>query len=255
MNYTFNVEKLTNNFNHMNRFDTINLVWKGNKSVRGLCNPYKTGHGSTLFDKLLPLSYEDFYNKLCIYATEHQNTLNVYERGLTLQETYRIASEFKHNVEKLNKNITFLIESYVDYIIYVNVIQTFDGHINEVMLVDYINKYWYKDAHRVTGDLDSKYGIDILYRGDSRGIQVKSLKFFLGNKSSVITDRDNIKPLKDYVLQHFNIDMRYAIYDRKEKAYLVSSNGTPVFSFEEFNKLLTTTNSPHPVLSYPKMQL
>lgn len=255
MNYTFNVKKLTNNFNHMNRFDTINLVWKGNKSVRGLCNPYKTGHGSTLFDKLNPISYEDFYNKLKSYAENNRHTLSVYERGLTQDELHTIACNFKNNVEKYDRNIVFTLENYIDYILYVNVIQTFDGHINEVMLVDYINKYWYKDAHRVTGPLDSKYGIDILYRGDTRGIQVKSIKFFFGNKSSVVTDRKNIEPLKDEVMQKFGIDMWYAIYDRGNKTYLISSNGTPVFSFEEFNQLLNTQVVPHPVLSYKQICL
>lgn len=255
MEYTFDVQRLTNNFNHMNRFNTVNLVWKGNESVRGLCSAYKTGHGSTLFDKLNPISYEDFYYKLKSYAENNKNTLSVYERGLTSDELHKIAVNFKNGVEKHDRNIVFTLENYIDYILYVNVIQTFDGHINEVMLVDYINKYWYKDAHRVTGSLDSQYGIDIMYRGDTRGIQVKSIKFFFGNKSSVVTDRKNIKPLKDEVMQKFGIDMWYAIYDRDNKSYLISSNGTPVFSFEEFNQLLNTKVVPHPVLSYKQICL
>ena len=42
----------------------------------------------------------------------------------------------------LDGKITFDIQNYIDYIMYVNIIQTFDGHINEVQLVEYINKLY-----------------------------------------------------------------------------------------------------------------
>lgn len=252
-NFIFDNIRLTHAFNCMNKFDIINLVWKGNNIIKGLCKASKTGHGSMLFDKLNPSSYHDFYEKLIKYAEQNKDVLNIYQRGLTYEELLIVAKEFKTQVNILNPNITFSIEDYVDYIMYVNVIQTFDGHINEVKLVDYINKYWYKDAHKVSGNLDSKYGIDILYKNDTRGIQVKSINFFLGNKTSTVNDRKEIEPLKNEVMNKFGIEMKYAIYDRKNKQYLVSSNNTPIFSFEEFNSLLLNNNKHHPVFDYPKM--
>lgn len=253
--YNFDEIRLNRNFALMNSYNIINLIWKGNNKVKGLCKTSKTGHGSNLFDKLHPTSYIDFYNKLSKYALQNEKTMSICDRGLTLEETYHLANEFKANVEHFNKKIRFTLLNYVDYIIYVNVIQTFDGHINEVMLVDYINQNWYKDAHRVTGNLDSKYGVDILYRNDTRGIQVKSLKFFFGNKASVVNDRQSILPLKDEVKRLFNIDMKYAIYNRDEKKYIISSNGTPVFSFEEFYSLLMSKEIPHPVLLYKQTEI
>lgn len=253
--YNFDEIRLHDNFALMNSFNTINLVWKGNMKVKGLCKASKTGHGSNLFDKLEPVSYLDFYTKLQTYALQNEHVLPIYDRGLTLSEYHSLAIEFKTNVEHIDKTLCFTLDNYIDYIMYVNVIQTFDGHINEVMLVDYINQNWYKDAHRVTGELDSKYGVDILYRNDTRGIQVKSLKFFFGNKASVINDRNDILPLKNTVKTLFNIDMKYAIYNREMKQYLVSSNGTPVFSFEEFYSLLMNKETPHPILSYKQIKI
>ena len=253
--YNFDEKHLNKNFALMNSYNIINLVWKGNNKVKGLCKASNTGHGSNLFDKLQPISYIDFYNKLSEYAIQNESTMTIYDRGMTLKEVYNLAKNFKAIVEHHDKKIRFTLLNYVDYIIYVNVIQTFDGHINEIMLVNYINQNWYKDAHRVTGDLDSKYGVDILYRDDTRGIQVKSLNFFFGNKSSLINDRKAILPLKEEVKKTFNIDMKYAIYNRDEKKYVVSSNGTPVFSFEEFYSLLTSKEIPHPILLYKQIEI
>jgi hypothetical protein len=234
----------------MNSHDIINLVWKGNDKIKGLCVASKSGHGSNLFDKLQPNSYKDFYLKLCDYAKQNKHTLPIYHRGILYDELLNLANEFKTTVESLNKSIIFNIKDYIDYIIYVNIIQTFDGHINEIMLVNYINNNWYKDAHKVSGVLDSKYGIDILYRNDSRGIQVKNINFFLGKKQSNINDRLNIEPLKDEVKNKFNIDMYYAIFDRKSGKYLKSSNQTPIFSFQEFKDLLDCKEKYHKVLKY-----
>jgi hypothetical protein len=241
MEYVFEEERIKENFNKLNKIDIVNLIWKGNNEIPGLCKASKTGHGSNLFNKLEPKNYIDFYNNLLKYANDNKDVLSVYDRGLTMPELYLIAKEFKTKAEA-DGNVFFPLDNYVDYIVYVNVIQTFDGHINEVMLVDYINKYWYKDAHRVTGELDSKYGIDILYKNDTRGIQVKSIRFFYGNKSSVVNDRNNILPLKNEVKTKFGIDMKYAIFDRSCNKFLVSSNGTPVFSYEEFNSVLKSDN-------------
>jgi hypothetical protein len=239
--FVFDKIRLERIFKIMNKNNVINLVWKGDNSIKGLCLASKSGHGSNLFDKLQPTSYEDFYFKLNQYALNNQHTLPIYDRGLVFNELYDLAVEFKTKVELLDKSISFKVEDYIDYIEYVNVIQTFDGHINEVMLVNYIKKSFYKDAHKANGMLDSKYGIDILYRNDTRGIQVKSLNFFLGNKQSTVNDRNNILPLKDEVKEKFNIEMYYAIFDRKNGAYLQSSNGTPIFKFDEFYNLLQSS--------------
>ena len=252
-NFIFDTLRLTDAFNTMNKYDVVNLVWKGNDKIKGLCKASKSGHGSTIFDKLNPISYEDFYQKLVIYTEQNKYTLDVYQRGLTYEELISLAQEFEENVKLLNPKISFTLENYMDYIMYVNIIQTFDGHINEVNLVNYINKYWYKDAHKASGELDSKYGIDILYKNNTRGIQVKSINFFLGNKSSTINDRKQIEPLKNKVKEKFGIDMKYAIYDRKCKQYLISSNNTPIFSFEEFNELLNANDKKHPVFNYKKI--
>ena len=254
MEYTFNEQRITENFQLMNRFNIVNLIWKGDDNYKGLCRASKTGHGSTLFDKLEPKSYHEFYTKLTQYALENKDTLKVYDRGLTLEELIDVAKEFKSEVEARD-TVSFTLEQYMDYISYVNVIQTFNGHINEVMLVKYIQKKGYTDAHKASGELDSRYGVDILYKGDTRGVQVKAITFFLGNKSSVVNDRLAIKPLKEEVMIKFGIDMKYAIFDRKANKYLVSSNGTPIFSFEEFQGLVETKVYPHPVFSYKKIDV
>ena len=167
----------------------------------------------------------------------------------------KVGKEFKYKVEQLSNNIFFSLEQYMDYITYVNVIQTFNGHINEVMLVKYIQRKGYADAHKASGKLDSQYGVDILYKNDTRGVQVKAITFFLGNKSSVVHDRLSIKPLKDEVEEKFGIDMKYAIFDRKENKYLKSTNGTPIFSYEEFQSLLDTKEYPHPIFKYERMEV
>jgi hypothetical protein len=253
MNFIFNEVRLKENFTVMNKHNVVNLVWKGDDNVKGLCKASKSGHGSNLFDKLLPLSYEDFYVKLMSYASSNENKMSIYNRGLTISEMFDLAKEFKANVELIDNSIIFSIEKYVDYIAYVNIIQTFDGHINEVLLVNYIQNNYYKDAHKANGELDSKYGVDILYKNNTRGIQVKSINFFFGNKQSVINDRNAIEPLKNEVKKKFGIEMFYAIFDRKNNKYLQSSNGTPVFNFDEFKHLLQS--KPHVLLKYNQIQL
>ena len=250
MNFIFDENRLINTFNKLNKYDTINLVWK-----RGLCKAARTGHGSNLFDLLEPESHIDFFNKLINYASQNIKTKTIYNRGLTVEESCNLAHEFKHNVEELDASIKFPVEDYLDYIIYVNVIQTFDGHINEVMLVNYIKKYYYPDVHKASGELDSKYGIDILYRNNTRGIQVKSINFFLGQKQSTINDRQNIKILKEEVKEKFDIEMKYAIFDRKTFNYVKNINNTPIFSFDEFQKLLDYNQYPHKVLTLPQMSV
>lgn len=254
MEYKFDEKRVTENFQLMNQFNVINLIWKGDDKYKGLCRASKTGHGSTLFDKLEPESYQEFYSKLTEYALENKDLLKIYDRGLTLDELIDVAKEFKNKVES-RANLSFTLEQYMDYITYVNVIQTFNGHINEVMLVKYIQNKGYFDAHKASGELDSRYGVDILYKNDTRGIQVKAITFFLGNKSSVVNDRLSIKPLKEEVMNKFGIDMKYAIFDRKANKYLVSSNGTPIFSFEEFQYLIDTKTYPHPIFSYNKIDV
>ena len=60
MTYDFNIKRITDNFNYLNQIDEVNLIWKGDDKIDGLCKPSKTGHGSTLFDKLQPINYHDF---------------------------------------------------------------------------------------------------------------------------------------------------------------------------------------------------
>lgn len=254
MEYIFDEQRITNNFQLLNKSNIVNLIWKGADNYKGLCRASKTGHGSTLFDKLEPESYYEFYTKLTQYALDNKNKLKVYDRGLTLDELINVAKEFKAEVEN-NDNVSFSLEQYMDYITYVNVIQTYNGHINEVMLVKYMQNKGYIDAHKASGELDSRYGVDILYKEDTRGVQVKAITFFLGNKSSVVNDRLAIKPLKDEVMEKFGIDMKYAIFDRKDNKYLISSNGTPIFSFKEFQELINTKVYPHPVFSYNKIEI
>ena len=254
MTYDFNIKRITDNFNYLNQFDEVNLIWKGDDKIDGLCKPSKTGHGSTLFDKLQPINYHDFYFKLTEYANNNKTSLRTYERGLTQEEFIKVGLEFKSSVEKLNPNLKFLLTAYLDYIAYVNVIQTFNGHINEVMLVKYLQNNGYADAHKVSGILDSRYGVDILYDNDTKGIQVKAITFFLGKKTSVINDRKLITPLKEEVLQKFNIQMEYAIFDRNNNKYLQNHNGTPIFTHDEFVGLLfPKTTGRHPIFDYTRM--
>ena len=65
----------------------------------------------------------------------------------------------------------------------------------------------------------------------------------------------NIEPLKDEVKNKFNIDMYYAIFDRKSGKYLKSSNQTPIFSFQEFKDLLDCKEKYHKVLKYKQITI
>lgn len=256
MTYTFDENRICSTFDMMNKHDEINLVWKGDDKIKGLCRGSKSGHGSTLFTKLEPTSYVDFYNKLNNYAQENKFKLRIYDRGLTDDEFIKLASEFKQNVEELNPAINFTLLNYADYITYVNVFQTFNGHMGEVLLVNYLKRIGYDDAHRANGELDSRYGIDILYNDDTIGVQVKSSAFFFGNKSSVINDRAMIQPLKEEVEEKFGIQMEYAIFDKKAKKYILNINGDVLFSFDEFMDMLKTPmNRYHPIIHLKRASL
>lgn len=248
MTYTFDENRICTTFEMMNKHNEVNLVWKGDDTIKGLCRGSKSGHGSTLFTKLEPTSYLDFYNKLNAYANANKRTLRIYDRGLTDEEFSKLALEFKTQVEELNADIDFTLLNYADYITYVNVFQTFNGHMGEVLLVNHLKKTGWEDAHRASGELDSRYGIDILYNNDTCGIQVKSSAFFFGNKSSVINDRAMIAPLKDEVKSNFGVDMEYAIFDKRAKKYIANIDGSILFSFKEFDEMLNTPmNRYHPI--------
>lgn len=107
--YNFDEKHLSKNFALMNSYNIINLVWKGNNKVKGLCKTSNTGHGSNLFDKLQPISYIDFYNKLSEYAIQNESTMTIYDRGMTLKEVYNLAKNFKAIVEHHDKKIRFTL--------------------------------------------------------------------------------------------------------------------------------------------------
>lgn len=200
-----------------------NRQWK---TIAG--RPY-LGSCSYLFMKYKPVSYDDFLQKyLEDYDTENYDELTCRgdkHKGRSEEQLINLAKKYL----KLCNNDKVTLEMCLDDIVNHAIIETFDGHQAELVLINLINGLPDFYAQSCEDDMDASYGVDVVVRRKennkiSNFIQVKPISTFLGDKNrSLVEDRKNFfnkqEKLNIYLTENGQQDeireIEYMCYDKQ----------------------------------------
>ena len=217
-------------------------ILKRNKDIAGNITRNKytksgyIGNCMYLYNLLKPNDYEDFYNKILDYAESHKE-IRVENRGLTYEELYHLAEEFKKETEE-NGGINTGLNIYFYTLVCHLVIETFDGAKAEELLTDYFKENG-ADVSKVDPVIDTRYGLDLDVKKDGTRffVQVKPISFFLGKNLHTMKDKVKICVKREEVLEKYGINTYYAIYDiDKEECrirWVTNQKGKILFKIEE----------------------
>jgi hypothetical protein len=223
-----NVEELQINYRKLDK--EIHDFWKENYFSKGKYS----GYGGDIYNLIKPKNYDDFYVRQQDFALKNKD-MPISKRGLLYNEIEDLALKLKNFCEKQNNELNFDLKSYIDYIVYINYIQTFNGKESEQKIVNWILNHGI-DAELTNHKFDVEYGIDILF-DDNKGIQVKSYYFLISNKVSVLRD---IKELKYKYKKSINdgIETYYVFFDKGVGKYLSFKNDKILTDYKTLENIL-----------------
>lgn len=221
--------KLQQNYQQLDKF--IHDFWKNGYFSKGKYS----GYGCDIYKAINPLNYDDFYTRQQEYATQNM-ALPISKRGLSQYELENLAASLKSFCENKNHNLNYDLQCYIDYITYVNYIQTFDGMEGEKKIVNWLQENGF-NAELTNRELDSNYGIDILF-GNQKGIQLKSYFFLLSNKESVLDDIEDLKVKYQKAIDDLGIKTYYVFFDKKVGKYISFKEDKILTDFETLNAVL-----------------
>lgn len=226
-----NVKEIENDYKILDKY--IHDIWKDNDFSSGR----RSGFGNVIYKKIKPSSIDDFFERQQEYANLNKKE-PIYYRGLTLSELEELASKLKlfSEYKKPFLKLKFSEKEYINYILYVNYIQTFNGKKGEENIIKFL-KNKNIPAELADDELDSKYGIDILFDND-KGIQLKSSRFLISNKKSVITDIHDLKKKYHKSLKEKGIKTFYIFYDKQTNSYLTFENDKILTEYNVISKIL-----------------
>ena len=224
-----NVEKLKQNYDVLDK--ELHDIWKDSYFSSGKYS----GHGGTIYKTIKPENYDDFYIRQQEYAKKNIK-LSISDRGLLKNELENLAFHFKNFCEKKNHNLNYDLQNYIDYIMYVNYIQTFDGKEGEKKIVKWLKQHGF-NAELTSKIFDDDYGIDIIY-DDKNGIQLKSYFFLLSNKKSVLNDIEELKEKYEKALEELDIKTYYVFFDKKMGKYVSFKNNKILTDFKTLKEIL-----------------
>lgn len=187
--------------------DDIMKIWR-----KSFAPSNRIGNCTTLYRKLKPVDYNDFFIKYIKHAECHKNW-KIWWRGLTYDEILDISKRFKKKVyEKtgVEHDISIFFYNVLCHII----IETFDGQKREEEFRKHLINLGYS-VSTFDGDIDTTYGVDIkVTRGDGKvsAIQIKPLSFYKSNKGHVQRDRIGLCKKYENALDNLGIKTYYAIY-------------------------------------------
>ena len=229
--FKFDVEKCIECKKLLNKNQVSRKIYRNSCSHSNFIGNY-----TTLYQKLKPTDYLDFYQKELKYAEENHD-LPIRERGLTYEEFYLLAYKYKILVEN-STNIKYDIDVYFYSIICHAIVETFIGQKKEEIIIESINRKGFT-ASKVDGDKDTKYGVDIEVSGNGQHfyIQVKPITFFKSNFPDTHTDRIECCRKREEMLELEGLDTYYIIYemdwDTLEIRWLMNKKGGMLFKISD----------------------
>jgi hypothetical protein len=225
-----NITNITNDYKKLNK--KIHNVWK-----KYFSNGNISGFGGIIFNNIQPTSIDDFYEKQQKYANKNIK-LKKRERGLTYDEIIELAYELKEKCESSLLIEKFDIEYYINYIIYVNYIQTFNGKIGEIKVKDALKNLGY-DVRLSNNKEDNNYGLDVIFGKNGKlnnGIQLKHFTFLLSNEESVLEDINELKEKYYKSINDLGIETYYLFYNKFKSGYYCFENDKCLISFNDLNE-------------------
>src|SRR5574344_298551 len=231
--------------NNVNAFDiefkdNIEIYKKAKKNLRmynfqwkKYAGEHSVGNCAYLFDKLKPLNYKDFFYKY-IKDGEESDEADETKRGRTREEIFEISKNYLKSIDNSCIPLEMCIDEYIMHVI----IETFDGHMRELIIQKSLEEKGFKLVHG-DKDEDSKLNIDFkVYKNNvlKYFIQVKPHTCFYSNKNeSLICDRKRffLKQREGNVIFP-NVPYYYMIYDTNDgKWYKNKNNGRFVYLLDE----------------------
>ena len=230
--YEFDVDKCIESKKILNKIKEARNIYKEH------CAPSKyLSNCSSLYQKLKPVSFLDFYQKELTYAENNKNALPIYERGLTYEDFYDLAIKYKTMLEEVCE-VNYDLSVYFYSLVCHAIVETFVGQKKEEEIIRLLNKRGYKPL-KTSGGKDARYGVDISVKGVSEDfyLQIKPISFFLSNFEDTNNDRISLCHKREEVLEMENIDTYYMIYaidywDSKVR-WVTKDNGEVLFHINE----------------------
>ena len=211
----FNEEECIKSKNIFSKNEIITEIWRKHYAPSN-----KIGNCSNLYRLHKPKDINDFYKKYITYASTHQE-LSIRDRGLSEEELISLAKEYKSEVEKLIEE-QYELNEYINDMLCHIIIETFNGHICEIEVINYLNSLGYECGY-VDGYYDAKYGIDIVVKNPLHFyIQVKPFSFFLSKRYDTKFDQVKLYDTNKLVKKEFGICTFYVIYSKDKKNGKVS---------------------------------
>lgn len=230
------IANITKDYKLLDKY--IHDIWK-----RYFSDGNKSGFGGIIFGKIKPTTIDEFYENQQKYAYNNIK-LKIRERGLTYEELIELAYELKEKCESHLLEKKYNIEYYINYIIYVNYIQTFNGKIGEKRVYDSLIKLGY-DVKLSNSKEDNYYGLDIIFGKNgllNNAIQLKHFTFLLSNKESVLEDIKELKEKYYKSKKELGIETFYLFYNKFKCGYYCFENDKCLISFNDLNEKILNKN-------------
>lgn len=174
------------------------------------------GNCTNLFRKLKPIDHSDFCDKYFKYAEEHKEDMDIWNRGLTVEE-FEKEVDLYYTIGNRVSRATFDRDIYLNDLLCHIITETYDGKIQEQKFMEFLEKKGYECGF-FDGEIDADYGVDIKVtnprNGNVSAIQVKPITFFKSNRSDVYADRVALVHKYYKCLNDFGIKTYYAIYNK-----------------------------------------
>ena len=229
--YEFDIRKIIDAKNLLNKSDTIRQIYKRNCSY-----PHFVGNCTDLYYLLKPFDYLDFYYKY-IENAERNKHLPIERRGLTYKELYELAEKFQSLVEESTEfryDLSIYFYSLVCHII----VETFNGQKIEEIVMNNVKTMGF-NVSKVNGSKDARQGIDIAVSNNDNKfyIQVKPISFFLSKKEDTQQDRISCCRKREKVMEMEGLDTYYMIYEMRsnidELKWVIKDNGKKLFKISD----------------------
>lgn len=227
----------------------MNYIVKGLKKYKAIVNQYNHTDVEMYYQRAFRQSdvigkcMNTFWEWLKTLKDDSEYTFdnfaNYYLTNIKSIECFETAASIlRHLCLSGNEKISIDTYTSIDYIIAHAIAETFIGGNREKLIHDYVSK---NGAEILKNDIyemwDRTYGIDlvILYNGKKFIAQIKPISFFLGERDSLIKDRQDavtkINEFKKIYPEFSNSNLKYIVYDdREDGTYFLSQVKNSIFN-------------------------
>ena len=197
----------------------------------------RIGNCTTLYRKLKPVDYNDFFIKYIDHAEHHKNWKTRW-KGLTYDEILDLSERYKNKVYE-ETGVEYDVSTFFYDALCHIIIETFDGQKHEEEFRNYLINLGYS-VSTFDGDIDTIYGMDVkVTRNDGKvsAIQIKPLSFYQSNRWDVQRDRIGLCEKYENALNNLGIKTYYAIYshdkDSGKTSWVLNSDGKLRFKIND----------------------